>query len=152
MQERSGSIYTLSHAGILTKKNVIAALNELPEGCFTCTGEETHVRVIGWGQWADFLQRHLCHAIQQNFYFMNHIWGVPDDAKEYAAKCEKSFDGLRLYPFVRRFNCTDVAAYHKAVDDGFRASDCRHAALGAGTMLELSVLQCQLCSAISAQS
>jgi tetratricopeptide (TPR) repeat protein len=31
-------------------------------------------------------------------------------------------DGLRLYPFVRRFNCTDVASYHKSVDDGFKVT------------------------------
>ena len=28
----------------------------------------------------------------------------------------------RLYPFVRRFNCTDVEAYHKSVDDGFKVT------------------------------
>ena len=62
------------------------------------------------------------NAVQQNFYFMNAQWGVPDDAKEFAAKCEREFGGRRLYPFVRRFNCTDVEAYHKSVDDGFKVT------------------------------
>jgi hypothetical protein len=116
------SVYNLSHGGKLTKKNLAQALNELPGGCFSRAGGEVHVHLIGWGQWADFLQRHLCHAIHQNFIFMNRMWGVPDDAKEFAAKCEQAFDGLRLYPFVRRFNSTEVDAYHKAVDDGFKVT------------------------------
>jgi hypothetical protein len=116
------SVYALSHQEKLTKQNLVQALNDLPDGCFTRSGGVVHVHVIGWGQWADFLQRHLCHAIQQNFYFMNYAWGVPDEAKEFAARCEQDFDGLRLYPFVRRFNCTDVEAYHKSVDDGFKVT------------------------------
>jgi len=75
------------------------------------------------------------NAVQQNFYFMNAQWGVPDDAKEFAAKCEREFGGRRLYPFVRRFNCTDVEAYHKSVDDGFKVT-VGHAAPGSGGMLE----------------
>ena len=51
---------------------------------------------------------------------MNHMWCVPDEAKEFAAKCEREFGGLWLYPFVRRFNCTDIKTYHKSVDDGFK--------------------------------
>lgn len=117
------NIYTLAHAEKLTQKTLVTALNELPEeSCFSRVEGKEHVRVIGWGQWADFLQRHLCHAVQQNFYFMNRQWGVPDEAREFAAKCEQMFDGLRLYPFVRRFNCTDEASYHKAVDDAFKVT------------------------------
>jgi tetratricopeptide (TPR) repeat protein len=117
------SVYKLSHDRELSRGELISSLNALPERCFA-TGSDgaVHVRVIGWGQWAAFLQRHLCHAVQQNFYFMNSMWGVPDDAKEFAAKCEPEFGGLRLYPFVRRFNCTDVNAYHQSVDDGFKVT------------------------------
>ena len=121
MQE-IGSVYSITHPEKLTKMELVTALNELPERCFTQSGNDVHVRIIGWGQWAAFLQRHLCHAIQQNFYFLNSKWGVPDDAKQFAAECEKNFGRLRLYPFVRRFNCTDVETYHKAVDDGFKVT------------------------------
>jgi tetratricopeptide (TPR) repeat protein len=116
------SVYALSHQQKLAQENVVQALNEMPDGCFNRSGGKVHVHVIGWGQWADFLQRHLCRAVQQNFHFMNTMWGVPDDAKEFAAKCDQVFGGLRLYPFVRRFNCTDVEAYHKSVDDGFKVT------------------------------
>lgn len=80
------SVYSLSHQEKLTNENLVPALNELPDGCFNRSGGAVHVHIIGWGQWADFLQRHLCHAIQQNSSFMNQLWGVPDDAKEFAAK------------------------------------------------------------------
>jgi tetratricopeptide (TPR) repeat protein len=116
------SVYALSHSEKLTKKKLVQALNELPDGCFARSGGEVHVHVIGWGQWADFLHRHLCYAVQQNFYFMNDMWCVRDDAKEFAAKCDQAFGGLRLYPFVRRFNCTDEESYHKSVDDGFKVT------------------------------
>ena len=116
------SVYTLSHGDKLTQKNLVSVLNVMPDGCFTRSGGTVHVRVIGWGQWADFLQRHLCHAVRQNFDFMNRQWGVPDDAKEFAARCDQSFGGLRLYPFVRRFDCTDLNAYHQSVDDAFKVT------------------------------
>jgi tetratricopeptide (TPR) repeat protein len=121
LQEIS-SVYSLTHPEKLTKNGLVKALNELPERCFTQSGKDVHVRIIGWGQWAEFLQRHLCHAIQQNFYLLNSMWGVPDEAKQFAAGYEENFGGLRLYPFVRRFNCTDVNAYHQAVDDGFKVT------------------------------
>lgn len=117
------SVYALSHHEKLSRDGLVTALNALPERCFTTDSNgAVHVCIIGWGQWADFLQRHLCHAIQQNFYFLQYDWGVPDDAKEFAAKCDQAFGGLRLYPFVERFDCTDEESYHKSVDDGFKVT------------------------------
>jgi hypothetical protein len=117
------NIYELWHHQRLPKDGMVQSLNEMPERCFTVTADGTaHVRVIGWGQWADFFQRHLCHAIQQNFYFLQNKWGVPDDAKEFTANAGKYFQGLRLYPFVERFDCTDEASYHQSVDDGLKVT------------------------------
>ncbi len=117
------SVYELSRHEKFSSTALVKALNAPPERCFSAgPGGKIHVRVIGWGQWASFLQRHLCHAVQQNFYFMNSMWGVPDEAKKFAGQCDQQFDGLRLYPFVRRFNCTDIDAYHKSVDDGFKVT------------------------------
>ncbi|MGA2029954.1 MAG: hypothetical protein ABSG87_07760, partial [Verrucomicrobiota bacterium] len=115
-------VYELSQHKKLNRDGLLNALNELPEHCFTKSDGAVHVRVIGWGQWAAFLQRQLCHAIQQDFYMLQYMWGVPNDAKEFAAKCDQDFGGLRLYPFVRRFDCTDEKSYHKAVDDGFKVT------------------------------
>jgi hypothetical protein len=107
----------------LARDGLVKALNALPERCFSTGADGTvHVCIIGWGQWAMFLQRHLCHAVQQNYHFMQHLWGVPDEAGEFAAKCDGKLWELRLYPFVRRFNCTNVETYHKSVDDGIKVT------------------------------
>jgi tetratricopeptide (TPR) repeat protein len=117
------SVAALSGQKVASREELVKALNEMPERCFTTASDgAVHVRIIGWGQWADFLQRHLCHAIQQTFYFMQYDWGVPDDAKAFSSKCDEEFGGLRLYPFVLRFDCTDVEAYHKSEDDGFKVT------------------------------
>lgn len=117
------SIYDMTHHKSLEEHDLAGALNEMPERCFTKGPDgSVHVCVIGWGQWANFLQRHLCHAIQSNFDFLQYRWGVPDDAKDFASKCDEEFSGLRLYPFVERFDATDVNAYHKSVDDGFKVT------------------------------
>ena len=102
----------------LKKTELVNALNAVPERCFSNDGKG-RLRVIGWGQWAMFAQRHLCQALQCDFRFMNKLWGVPDEARKFSKQTEKLFSGLRLYPFVRRFNATEVEDYHRAVDEGF---------------------------------
>ena len=115
------TIYQMVNHEELAFGDVTNALNVLPGRCLTRGSDaRIHVRIIDWGQWAMFFQRHLCHAIQQNFYLMNTMWSVPDDAKKFSAYCDEAFGGLTLYPFVRRYNCTDVESYHKAVDDGLK--------------------------------
>jgi tetratricopeptide (TPR) repeat protein len=117
------AVHQLSRGKKIDQSQLAGELNELPERCFMRgTGNQIHVRVIGWGQWAMFFQRHLCHAVQANFNFMQNKWGVPDDAKEFSATCDRLLGKLRLYPFVRRFDCTDIDSYHKSVDDGFRVT------------------------------
>jgi tetratricopeptide (TPR) repeat protein len=117
------NIYKLSHPVELSHKNLIDALNQVPERGFTVdTNGNVSVRVIGWGQWADFLQRHLCNAIMKDFYFFNYEWGVPDMAADFASNSENEVGALRLYPFVRRFDCTNVDGYHQSVDDGFQVT------------------------------
>jgi tetratricopeptide (TPR) repeat protein len=121
--EEISSVYQLSKQEKLKNNDLVEALNQMPDRCFSPgSDKQTGVHVIGWGLWAGFLQRQLCHAVEQNFDFMQRKWGVPDDAKTFSTKCDRMLDGLRLYPFVRRFNCTDVASYHKSVDDGFKVT------------------------------
>jgi tetratricopeptide (TPR) repeat protein len=117
------SIYDLEHNRKIENGQLVKALNQMPEGCFSTNSEnQIHVRIIGWGQWATFFQRHLCLEVEQDFEFLEHKWGVPDYAASFSDKCNSYFDGLRLYPFVRRFNCTNAATYHSAVDDCFKVT------------------------------
>jgi hypothetical protein len=110
-------VYSLSHGNRLKKEKLTEELNVPPERCFT-HGSKPSVVVIGWGQWACFAQRHLCHALEQNFNFLENKWGVPEEAAKFAQGMEPLLSKLTLYPFVRRFNCTEVGDYHRAVDDG----------------------------------
>jgi tetratricopeptide (TPR) repeat protein len=118
-----GAVYQMSQQKKLQKEEIVPALNQMPDRCFSPdVDKQMGVHIIGWGLWAGFFQRQLCHAIQQDFDFLQRRWGVPDEAKKFSTKCDQLLDGLRLYPFVRRFNCTDVASYHKSVDDGFKVT------------------------------
>jgi tetratricopeptide (TPR) repeat protein len=121
--EELSSVYQLSKQKKIKNDDLVEVLNQMPDRCFSVgLDNQTGVHVIGWGLWAGFFQRQLCHAIQQNFDFLQQKWGVPDEAKSFSTKCDHLLAGLRLYPFVRRFNCTDVASYHKSVDDGFKVT------------------------------
>jgi hypothetical protein len=116
-------VYEMWHGKKLIDKNMADALNEMPEHCFTPgPGGKAHVRIIGWGQWALFLQRHMGHAARTGFRILNNVWGVPDQARQFADSCDKSLAGLRLYPFMQRFTCTDVKGYHESVDNGFKVT------------------------------
>jgi hypothetical protein len=118
-----GGVYQLSQHQKLSKDGLVTSLNALPEYCFSRDADgAVQVNVIGWGQWAAFFQRQLCHAIQQNYYFLESLWGVPEYAAEFSTKCDRTFSGLRLYPFVRRFNCSNESSYHQSVDDGFKVT------------------------------
>ncbi|HLH53936.1 MAG TPA: hypothetical protein VKY92_10005 [Verrucomicrobiae bacterium] len=119
MQEIN-TVYEVTHNQKLKPKEMPDALNEWSTGGFAPDASgKIHPQVIGWGQWAAFLQRHLCHAVQQNYYFLAKMLGAPDEAKQFAGQAESQLSGLRLYPFVRRFTCSTEAGYHKALDDGF---------------------------------
>jgi hypothetical protein len=118
-----GGVYKLSHHKKLTRDGLVASLNALPEYCFSRdAGGAVQVNVIGWGQWAAFFQRQLCHAIQQNYFFLNSLWGVTEYAGEFSTKSDHTFGGLRLYPFVRRYNCSNEVTYHQSVDDAFKVT------------------------------
>jgi tetratricopeptide (TPR) repeat protein len=117
------SVYKLSQGGELADKDLVAALNRPPGRCFTLEeGHPLKVRVIGWGLWALALQHHLCQALTTDFDVLAYHQGLPDEAKQFSELADKTYDGLRLYPFVRRFNATEIGPYHKAVDDAFKVT------------------------------
>jgi tetratricopeptide (TPR) repeat protein len=118
-----GSVYELSHNQKLGRAEFTSVLNQMPERCFSVTAnKDPRVQIIGWGEWAMFFQRQLCDAIVENYYFLEHTWGVPEDAKEFSSKCDQSLGNLYLYPFVRRFNCADADSYHEAVNEVFKTT------------------------------
>lgn len=112
-------VHRAARGGPLDNGRLVAELNELPERCFIRKGGRAQVRIIGWGQWALFFQRQLCHAIEHNYEFLYRRWGVKDAAGQFADECQRTFGALKFYPFVRRALCTNEDAYRKAVDDSF---------------------------------
>jgi hypothetical protein len=114
-----GKVYELSHGKKLTRKAVAEELNVMPSRCVSSENNQAVVKVIGWGEWAMFYQRQICHAVTSDFNFMEYSWGVPKEAREFALTYESMLGGLRLYPFVRRFTCTNEVSYRKAIDDSF---------------------------------
>ena len=118
-----GDVCELARGARPAKKDFISLLNEMPEGCFSIDANKyRRVRVIGWGQWAAFGQRHICHAMQRDFDFYQRMWGVPEEARKFSSQCDEVFSGLRLYPFVRRFNCLKEHDYQTSIDDGLRVT------------------------------
>jgi tetratricopeptide (TPR) repeat protein len=118
--EEIGKVYQLSHGRDLEKKELVAALNEAPERCFKSGSKNApQISVIGWGLWTLQLQHHLCQAIATDYNSLQRKLGVPDDARQFAEKCESEFGGLRFYAFVRRLVCADAASYRKSVDEGW---------------------------------
>jgi tetratricopeptide (TPR) repeat protein len=71
------------------------------------------VQVIGWGHWAQYLQRHLCQSLYREHRFLRRTWGVPELAKEFAEDADRTFDQLRLYPFVRRLRAVTQETYEQ---------------------------------------
>lgn len=107
--QEAETVYELSQHKRMDRNVAITALNKLPEHCFSEVGGGLHVRIINWGQWAMFFQRHLCNEIHQNFRFLSEKLDVPEDAAGFAAHANEQFRGLRLYPFVNVLNATNIA-------------------------------------------
>jgi tetratricopeptide (TPR) repeat protein len=123
LREAEGAYASSKGGELRTQKELVAALNELPGRCVGADAAGApRIQVIGWGQWAMFCQRHLCQALVVDYNFLARMWGVPDEAAKFSKKCDETFAGLRLYPFVRRFNCADEQSYHASVDDGFKVT------------------------------
>jgi hypothetical protein len=112
-----GSTYELVWNRKATTETLIGDLNAQPTHCVTLDENGTvHVNVIGWGLWAGFFQRHLCHAISTDFAFLNQELAVPEQAAEFRKTVDKTFWGLELYPFVRRLDATTEQYYRSAQD------------------------------------
>jgi hypothetical protein len=90
-------------------------LNAEPTTCVALGDNRSPtVHVIGWGDWAMFLQRHLGHGVQQQFHFLMRSWSVPEVAAQFAREADSRFGKMRLYPFVQLANATSDASFRTA--------------------------------------
>jgi hypothetical protein len=89
-------VWTLSRERPLGEPEIVAALNEPAERCVG----GGRPRVIGWGTWAAFLQRHVIESLSATDDHLRHVLGLPQDADRAWKQIERRFGGLRLFPFV----------------------------------------------------
>ncbi len=101
-----------------TDKNppVVESLNSPQTGMFGTNGT---VRVISWGTWAMYFQRHIGNSLVGGFDFLNRMLGAPEEAKAFSDKTTRLFGKMTLFPFVLRQFAVDGTNYHLAVDSGF---------------------------------
>ena len=57
--------------------------------------------VINRGIWAQFFQRHLCHAIAQTGDYYANKLGAPDQAQALDHDVDQAYSGLNLYPYLQ---------------------------------------------------
>lgn len=110
-------VHLLATSEELPEASLCARLNAEPEACVTAADGKPVVRVVGWGHWAYYFQRHLCHEMRSDFGFIQNWWGVPERARQYRDYVDQHYNTLRLHPFVRRQNSTEANYYRKAQDD-----------------------------------
>lgn len=80
---------------------LVRVLNQIPRGAVAQRlGPKPTVEIIDRGAWALHFQRHLCHAIHQTHYFLESLWGVPDEAAQMRQSCDQAFSKLWLYPLA----------------------------------------------------
>jgi tetratricopeptide (TPR) repeat protein len=89
-------VRTLTHGRPLPPDRLADALNESPSRCLTADGP----RVIAWGTWAAFYQRHICGLISAAEEHLRGALGMPEWAETYGQRADSLFQSLTLYPIV----------------------------------------------------
>ena len=101
------------------ERNLASLLKADPEGCVSLSSQtQAVVRVIGWGHWSLYFQRHLCNAVPHSYQFLRSQPGFRKDAAEWIARYRALFKGLMFAPLIELFLAEDEASYQKAIDDG----------------------------------
>ena len=65
-------------------------------GGVTVANDRLSFRVIDDGLWSAFLERHLVNAIQLEYWCLAGMYGLPEQAVEYAGRARQAFWGLGL--------------------------------------------------------
>lgn len=105
-------IWAVSNTKPIGSDQIVSVLNQKPGHLVSSSGDTIAVEIIDFGLWASFLQRHLCHQLHGNDYFMREKWGVKERAADFAQSSDKTFTGLTLYPFVQLKRVDNEAQYH----------------------------------------
>jgi Tfp pilus assembly protein PilF len=98
----------------------VPALNEEPGRCIGHDASGRSVaRVIDWGAWARFSQRHLLHVLLTADYHLRAVLGLNDEANDLRRKARQDFGNLLLFPFLEvRWQSDDADRVSTAVPPG----------------------------------
>ena len=84
------------------KETLVKDLNELSGDVLALDAKGTSgLYVITNGMWAQFFQRHLCHALANTGSFLQVMLGAPDEAAQFDRAATERFSGLELFPYLR---------------------------------------------------
>lgn len=72
-------------------------LNVHPEHCFSTNGE---IRVLGWGHWASFFQRHLMNELHGRYEARRWYGGWDSDVKSAEEQIRTQYSALLLQPLL----------------------------------------------------
>ena len=89
-------IFSRTHGGTGGASDSIAALNEPAQRFVSKDGP----RVIAWGTFAAFYQRHLLFLVDETQYLYGRMLGLEEEAKTWASKATGAFSRLALFPIV----------------------------------------------------
>lgn len=85
--------------------DLLQNLNRPPGDVLSADGPDAGtLTVINRGMWAQYFQRHLCHAIVETGDFFANKWGVPEYTQALDQSVDKVFSSLTFYPYLKIAN------------------------------------------------
>jgi hypothetical protein len=110
----------------------VRALNLEPSaGPVRQDGGRVVVEVLDRGTWAAYAQRELLHQVHTGMVFQDTMLGLPDQARASLLGFEKTFGGLRLFPFVSLLRAKDRGRHAAAMHQGLEILARRPELVGA---------------------
>jgi hypothetical protein len=112
------------------QEGLAAALNALPGRAVARTGSPA-VTVLGWGQWAAFLQRHLLAAVDTQEWFLRDVLGQREGGDAFAREADAMTAGLDLHALLVSRRLTRTVAdpvTRSKYDPAAEAAPCRRIA------------------------
>ena len=91
-------LHQLVHGKALESTTMAQALSAGPGPCVRREADKVQVRVIDWGAWSSFYQRHVCHRLQTKQLFLERMLGAHAAAADLRATIDRVFANLPLYP------------------------------------------------------
>jgi len=111
--EECAAEYRAYHGQVLQEKDLANALDARWQ---QLTPSKSTLEVLGWGAWAELRQREVCELVEETFYWMNNLLGIPDEAQNFRKKVTEQLGIIELFPLVS-FDESDPPKGNSDLDD-----------------------------------